>query len=77
MPATTAAFPWKKQKGPRNGSVPRGAEKLNRFRERLDGNELFGPCLRRFSEWRRHPCRQPLRVEFQPTNPMAFRRRAQ
>jgi len=30
--------PTRKNKGPRNGPDPRGAGKLNRFRERLDGD---------------------------------------
>jgi len=50
------------RKGPRNGPGPRGAENLNRFRERLDGAGLGGggrpPCRHR----RRGgvPCGQPL-----------------
>jgi hypothetical protein len=43
------------RKGPRNGPGPRGAENLNRFRERLDGSCAWDrpvvggrlPCLRR------------------------------
>jgi len=34
---TTALKTYPENKGPRNGPDPRGAGKLNRFRERLDG----------------------------------------
>ena len=46
----------RKNKGPRNGPDPRGAGKLNRFRERLDGDfaESQGPT--RSDSW--HPCRR-------------------
>ena len=37
-PAGRCATTSHKNKGPRNGPDPRGAGKLNRFRERLDGD---------------------------------------
>ena len=43
--AADAAPPTAQKKGPRNGPDPRGAGNLNRFRERLDGADLAGPCF--------------------------------
>ena len=58
------------RKGPRNGPGPRGAENLNRFRERLD--DLRGLSLAA-GGWL--PCRHQRRVGlFLVDNPMAFRR---
>jgi hypothetical protein len=41
-PVTTGLATRPVNKGPRNGPDPRGAGKLNRFRERLDGEFFRG-----------------------------------
>ena len=50
-------------KGPRNGPDPRGAGKLNRFRERLDRNELSVE----------KPSTKPGRLETRPAGPRPCR----
>ena len=44
------------KKGPRNDPVPRGAEKLNRFRERLAGNQILVYHQKPGSKRRLPPC---------------------
>lgn len=46
MPGGRRCLPaHRAKKGPRNGPDPRGAGNLNRFRERLDGEDLAGLCF--------------------------------
>jgi len=61
------------KKGPRNDPVPRGAEKLNRFRERLAGNTILVCCRKPGSKRRLPPCCRDASSGVS-SNPLAFRR---